>query len=213
MAHALLWTHSMKPHWVAPLLVLLLARSAHATEPWVEASEESSVVEVNVESPTVQARHWYGWQTALVDAASLGLGVGMNALSGDGNAGNGVRAFAVGLTVTGYALGGPVVHAAHGQWGKAAASLGLRLGAPAAGTLAGLAIGSAACPHDDSDVPCYAVGGGLGLLAGLATAIIVDSAVLAYEPEREPAAAQGIRLAPVVIAEHDRWGAGIGGTF
>jgi len=196
------------------MLVLLLARPAQAAQPWLDAGEGTPVVETNAPLPVGQTRHWYGWQTALVDATSLGLGMSMNALSDDGSSGQGIRTFSLGLAVTGYALGGPVTHAGHGQWGKAAASLGLRLGAPAAATLAGLAIGAAACPqHDQSDVPCYAVGGGFGLVAGLVTAIIVDSAVLAYEPEEERLAEQGVRIAPIVIAERNRWGAGLGGTF
>jgi hypothetical protein len=36
-------------------------------------------------------------------------------------------------------------------------------------------------------------------------------AVIAYELERE--AALGIHVAPIIIDERNRWGAGFGGTF
>ena len=108
-------------------------------------------------------------------------------------------------------LGGPVVHAAHEQWGNAGLSLGLRLGAPVVGALGGYLVGSAACPRDDSDVPCSVVGASLGLLGGAATAIILDATLIAYEPERE--AAPSASVVPLVIAERDRWGVGLRGSF
>lgn len=192
----------MKLSWLAPLLVLFVAQSVQAAEPPPIAA---------VESPAPQRRHWYGWQTALVDAASLGLGATVLGLSGN-TGGSSDGNVAGPLIVSSYALGGPTVHAAHGQWAMAGASLGLRLGAPAAGALSGYLVGYAACPHDDqSDVPCSAVGAGFGLIAGAATALIVDSAVLAYEPESDEV--QGVRLTPLIIAQPGRWGAGLGGTF
>ena len=152
-------------------------------------------------------RHWYGWQTLLVDAATVALAATVGTVdSGDRQVENVIA----GMVLVPYALGGPVVHAAHGQWGRAGASLGLRLGAPTVGALGGYLVGSASCARPDtSDVPCAAVGAGLGLLAGGAAAIILDAAVLAYEPEAAP----NLALVPVIIADRDRWGAGLSGTF
>ena len=192
----------MKFRWLAPLLPFFVARAVHAAEPLSESPAES---------PAPQRSEWYGWQTALVDVASLGLGAAVIGLSGNSSSGSGAENVAGVLMVSTFVLGGPVVHAAHGQWGKAGASLGLRLGAPAAGALGGFLAGSASCPHDDGDVPCSAVGAGIGLIAGAATAIIVDAVMIAYEPEQT--ATRGVRVVPVLIAEHDRWGAGLSCAF
>jgi len=199
---ALAATH-MKFQVLPLLLVLLTASSA-----WAANSGDASVIE---SSPP--RRHWYGWQTALVDAASLSLGASVAALSDQGHDSD-VSGAVGGIVVASYVLGGPIVHAAHGQWGTAGASLGLRLGAPVGGALGGLLLGYAVCPrHDDRDVPCSAVTAGVGGFLGFATALVVDSAVLAYEPEPNVNGPQGVRLVPIVIAERNHWGAGIGGSF
>lgn len=192
----------MKFGGLASLVVLLLARSVQAADPPSVSGADSA---------PPQRREWYGWQTVLVDVASLGLGATLTGLRGSGSSGRDVGNIAGVLTVTTFALGGPVVHAAHAQWEKAGASLGLRLGAPIAGALGGFLVGAASCPHDQRDVPCAAIGAGFGLFAGAATAIIVDAAVIAYKPE--PKAALGVRFAPLIIADRDRLGAGFGGIF
>ena len=208
----------MKVLWLASLLVLFVARTVQAAEPLsvsptdpfgVSTADPRSIA--RAESHTSERCDWYGWQTLVVDGASLALGTAAIGLSGSSSSGSEVGNVAGVLTVSALVLGGPIVHAAHGNWEKAGGSLGLRLGAPAAGALGGFLVGSASCPHDDSDVPCSAVGGGIGLIAGAATAIIVDVAVLANEPE--PKAPLSIRFAPIVIAERNRWGAGFSGTF
>lgn len=204
VAYGLLQRRKMKHQWFAsPLVVVVVfvARTLPAAEPPSVSTTES----------TAQRREWYGWQTALADVAALALGATVIGISGNRSGGSDVGSVVGVLTVSSFALGAPAVHAAHGQWEKAGASLGLRLGAPAAGALGGFLVGSASCPHDESDVPCSAIGGGLGLFIGAATAIIVDSAVIAYGPE--PEAALGLRVTPIIIADRDRWGAGFGGAF
>jgi hypothetical protein len=71
-----------------------------------------------------------------------------------------------------YAVGGPILHAAHGEWPRAGVSLGVRVGLP----LATGALGDAICIDDDG-IRCIgsaAVGAALGMLA----AQIIDPAVI-----------------------------------
>lgn len=147
----------------------------------------------------------------VVEGASLALSAAVIGLSDNSSSGSDSGNVVGVLSVSAYVLGGPIVHAAHGNWEKPGGSLGLRLGAPVAGALGGILVGSLACPPNDSDVPCLTVGGSIGLIAGAASAIIVDAAVIANEPE--PKAPVAIRFAPIVIAERNRWGAGFSGSF
>ncbi len=71
-----------------------------------------------------------------------------------------------------YALGGPILHAAHDEWPRAGVSLGVRVGLP----LATGALGDAICV-DDTGIRCIgsaAIGAALGMLA----AQIIDPAVI-----------------------------------
>lgn len=75
--------------------------------------------------------------------------------------------------LAGYALGGPALHAAHGEWPRAGVSLGTRLGLP----LATGAIGDAICVDDTGLLRCVgsaAIGAAIGMLA----AQIIDPAVI-----------------------------------
>jgi hypothetical protein len=142
----------------------------------------------------VTKRRWYGWQTLVMDAVSIGLILA--AL--DDDVGNG--AAIAGLV--GYGFGAPIVHVAHGQPGKAFASLGLRVGAPFVG--ARFCGGIANCTGE----------GGLrdvifGLLSGAAAAITIDAAVIANE-DVEPTAP---RVSPSVGITKDRATFSLGGVF
>jgi hypothetical protein len=87
-----------------------------------------------------------------------------------------------------YALGGPVVHIAHENYGRAAGSLGLRVGGPILG-------GALGCAADDSTGMFGCLGGlALGVFLGTLTAVVVDSAALAYEKVPETTASHGPRL-------------------
>lgn len=72
-----------------------------------------------------------------------------------------------------YALGGPILHAAHDEWPRAGVSLGVRVGLP----LATGAIGDAICVDDTGFLRCIgsaAIGAAIGMLA----AQIIDPAVI-----------------------------------
>lgn len=119
---------------------------------------------------------WYGWQVLLVDGATFVTGTVIAAASDGEAAGTGVA-----IALTGYAIGGPIVHWSNGQVGKGFASLGLRLGAPLVGGLTGLAFGAAMDGGCNAYDGCggAAVGAGLGVIAGGIAAVVIDSAVLA----------------------------------
>jgi len=126
---------------------------------------------------------WYGWQTLLADGAAAGL-VGLAILSPDGNGANvlGTASFVT------YLVGGPIIHWAHGHGAKGWGSLGLRVGLPLGGTLAGFLVGKAVCGDSNGDfIDCPVVYGALGLLGGMVAAPVVDATIVAREPVTPPA--------------------------
>ncbi len=158
---------------------------------------------------------WYGWQTLITDGASLAMLMG--GASANDSAGTWVALS--GLT---YALGGPIVHWAHGNGGKGAASLGLRLGLPVGLGLLGYACGSAISGGKDYGA---AVFGALGFVVGFPAAMAIDSAALAREDvvdEDEPEAQGKVRTVPPraafqvhpdVQTSHTGAQVGVRGTF
>jgi len=117
-------------------------------------------------SPARAEEKWYGYQVAAPDAVGWGF-----VLVGAGSETWG----AVALGVGGIVLGGPIVHAAHGHWGRAGASLGLRIGAPLVGATLGGGLGLAASSggKDALDAIVTAIiGAGVGYVAAAAIDII-----------------------------------------
>ncbi len=153
-------------------------------------------------------RHWYGWQTLLVDAGSL-------VLMPFGGAG----------LVT-YAVGPPFVHAAHGRGGPALASVLMRVGLPLVLGAAGLGLGAAATPSNASNNGVETapfVGALAGLVLGMFGAMAIDDAVIAREPGKSASAprsgaAPGLAVVPWLSfggdVEHSHAGwLGIVGAF
>lgn len=128
---------------------------------------------------------WYGWQTLLTDAASVGLSM---ATAAHGNADG--KSTALGLTSAAfYFLGGPAVHLARGRGKTALADLGLRIGIPlGAGLLAGVIVGASASSNSDCPGCVYEAGFLFGAVIGGVVASGVDAVKLA----REPVAARSI---------------------
>ena len=153
-------------------------------------------------------RHWYGWQTLLVDAGSVAL----MPLAGAG-------------FVT-YAVGPAIVHASHGRGGPALASLLLRISMPLVLAVIGVEIANATTPSNQNGdfSPGPIVGAGYGLLVGVLGAMAIDDAVIAWEPGKPstPATGSGASWSVAVVprltltgdAEHGRAGwMGIVGSF
>jgi hypothetical protein len=149
---------------------------------------------------------WYGWQTILADASAITLAVSSGLMEENQGA-----PVAAGLGV--YLLGAPLIHAMNGQLGKGAGSFGLRLGAPIAGAVGGIALGVATCPPDDglNSAPYCQIGlAALGGLAGIVTASVVDAAVLA---KKEVRPARAVSIAPSVVPTRQGTTFGLAGTF
>jgi hypothetical protein len=81
-----------------------------------------------------------------------------------------------------YGIGAPVVHAVHGNYGRALGSLGLRVIAPIAIGLIGMQLEDCS---DDAFL-CGAAGLVIGGLVGVSGAIAVDAAALAYTTPSAP---------------------------
>ena len=113
---------------------------------------------------------WYGWQTLIGVVAS-------DLVTVFGTAGTSGALIYVGIA--GHVLTGPIVHWAHGHVSKGFASLGLNVGLPGLGMLAGFAIGGGGMASGFYGLAI----GGLGYLAAPA----LDISILAKETVDAPA--------------------------
>jgi hypothetical protein len=151
----------------------------------------------------------YGVYLLIPDLGSLGV-MGTGAAFTD-HAGK----FVVAGLVT-YTVGGPIVHVAHRQYGRAAASLAVRVGMPLVGLLVGDGIQqltSGGDPHpweefDGPPSPWWA----LGLVGGFVGASLVDAQVIAggYRPKRR---VDAVTWAPTARASHAGVSLGVVGQF
>jgi len=152
------------------------------------------------ESGPSERTRWYGLEILTADAGAFALlaGAALAADHSDGLA----EALAVGSLAT-YVVGGPMVHALHGNVGRALGSGALRAGAPIVGAFLGAA--SEDCSGGDF---CGIEGGVIGFAVGVGTAIIIDSALIAHETvEDEPA------VMPVVATSKNGTWLGLSGRF
>lgn len=162
-------------------------------------------------APPKEERKWYGWQTLIVDGATLVTTIALAAPSPQA---------ANGVFWSGYLLGGPIVHWSNGQLGMGFASLGLRVGAPLVLGLTGAALGGASGNSDWDNFSGAYAGAAIGLLAGYVTAVAVDSAVLARKtvkvtPEAEQKSRLKLKWSPTVgyDPKTKMTSLGVGGTF
>jgi hypothetical protein len=114
-----------------------------------------------------------------------------------------------------YALAPPVIHLAHRQPTRAAASAGMRLGFPALGI--GLGVGLASCEprideagQSEHSFGCPLGAALLGAMSGALAAILVDDLLLG-EVEREDATS--VHLAPLVSPRNKAFGLTVAGAF
>jgi hypothetical protein len=139
---------------------------------------------------------WYGWQTLLLDGASIGLML--------------TKSDATGWGVVGYFFAPSIVHFAHRNVGNGFASIGLRIGLPFVGILLGSMASS--CFNGDSNLACDLDAATAGLLLGMAGAITIDAAALAYEqrPRRRSA---GVTVSPLLSLHPGDARVGLAGAF
>ena len=120
----------------------------------------------------------YRWQLMVSDGVSNGL-ILTSASDRLTSSTHGVLAY---LGVASYALGAPILHAAHDDWGTAGLSLGTRVALPAL-----LGWGAhGACMHwggrRGKFLPCYGAAAA-GIIGGVLTAQFLDWTVLDHTDE------------------------------
>lgn len=150
-------------------------------------------------------RTWYGWQTLIVDGASLSsvlLGASLERSSGSGGGA------LVGAGLLGYEFGPGIVHFVHRNPGRGFASFGVRLGMPLAGAFLGASLFS-----NCDGYQCEGDGAGAGFLLGMVGAIAIDAAVFAYDDQRSRAPRAGPRLLPLASLRPGHAWLGIGGEL
>ena len=139
----------------------------------------------------------YNWELAVVDAAAFAAMLGGASMENDPGAA---------LVIIGgatYLLGAPIVHANHGNDGRAAGSLAGRLLVPFAGALAGAAIG-----HEEGGETSVLEGAAYGFAGGMVVTAAIDIASPAtYQVDDDHA---GAWLAPTAGGGFI---AGVGGRF
>jgi hypothetical protein len=175
--------------WLAGIgLVVIWSISARADDNPPEA-----------QSSTVEPRTWYGWQIGAADALVIGA-LSIDVASRSQGASN-----EVGIPcVTAFLVAGPIIHAAHGRWGGAAASVAYRILFPLVGTFSG---GSQQGDWSNR-------GAARGMIAGMIAASLLDVG-LAWRPlfrdQGRPATSPAV--VPVFIPNPSGNAIGLGGTF
>jgi hypothetical protein len=193
-----------------------------ADQPAARLAAGRAIQQADAGAAAAVTSRWYGWQTLIGDGAALAVMLG------------GAAAREPKLLNAGYALfllGPPVVHTAHGNWGRGLASAGIRLAAPPilglGGLYTGIIVGAIAGGGDSDDTFTFAIlggaaGFGLGVLAGYASAVAFDVFMARDKVADQSGAAKGQaplgrsagpRVAPTLAV--DRGGAtlGVAGRF
>ena len=166
---------------IAVALVLISTTMAAHAQPGSHAGPPPAYVQPVPAAPQETRIGYYGWQVLLCDLSSV------IALFGE-------RTTALGMG--GYLVLGPIVHASHGNTGRAWASAGLRLGLP----LLGGVIGGAS--HGSGDALDIMAGMVVGGMAGALGAMIIDSAALGWEQRPVQRERPLVVVPQVSVAEH-----------
>lgn len=159
---------------------------------------------------TEPVRDWYGWQLLINDFVALGS-LGAAAVAGV----EGKTAIAVVVPVAlVYDLGGPTIHWLHGRKSIAGASLGVRIGVPFVGVMAGAAIAGCGNDKGSAATTCRSQGAGYGALFGFAAATAIDAAFLAWDAPRSTAhESAAFRWAPFATPIQGGGTLGVVGSF
>ncbi len=203
--------------WLDFLLVLVVLSFVARTASADERTNDSPPDEIaEVEAPPSPARSWYGYQTLIVDGASL-------------------LTTPVFVGLGGFVLGAPIVHLVHGRPVAAVGSLGLRALLPIGGAFVGqsmagrchdthrqsAASGAERNVGDDLLGPCFMHGFtelAVGAAVGLSVAVAIDAAFLAYDDRAPPKPARSgtprlTSIAPSIDPITRSASVGVGGTF
>lgn len=126
---------------------------------------------------------WYGWQTLATDGGAVLLIVASLSMN-DANRDTPTEALAWGAFGA-YALGAPVVHFAHSNPGRGLGSVAMRVGGPILLGFVGSVLEN--CGNGGGEF-CGLGGALLGATAGIVGAVVVDSAVFAYDDQPDSTA-------------------------
>lgn len=203
------------PQVMAPQVMIVVEQPSTVL---VAPAPAPTAVGARVAPKGKEEEEWYGYQTLLVDAASLGLMIGGAAMAARSRSDTGGYVALTGAA--GYVLGAPIVHWTHGRIGPGFGSLGLRVGMPLGGMFWGALIGAAMDSHHNDSV---GAGAAIGFLGGMAGAILFDAALLAYEKPSERdkeayetaavSAKHPIRWVPTLAPQKEGATIGVSGLF
>jgi len=192
-----------------PAASLALVAVCVAASPAAADGPPSTVAPDTAPPPATRIER-YGTHVALADAAWVASSMILNAAESSSNDADDIL---VALPIFGYALGGPIVHAVHGNSTGAVKSLTARVLLPIAGGFIGYHVMESP-DDDDALIPERAIGAMLGASAGMLGAMILDWAVFAkHEVPAEPGFALRNGLRPDVRLSRDGIALSLGGTF
>ena len=165
---------------------------------------------LSYERRSSETRHWYGWQTLVIDAASFSAGVIVTLRRDEPDRRKRWGGLAGLPYLTGFLIS-PWVHAFHGRWGTALGSLALRALGPGLGTLVGM---SGYCAASGGADRCAGDGAIYGLLGGTLLVAAIDIGLMSHEKaDIERAQGNGAAIAPFVTSVEGGFRAGIAGSL
>src|SRR3954466_148532 len=177
--------HSHGPNGMRPALLFLVLATPMAAAADVVSGEGANIERClggSSRDPEVTRGRWYGWQIIVTEAASV---VAVPVAAGIDSPGLAI------VGISGAILSPAIVHMAHGNPGRGAASVGIHLGMG----LAGLLLGTVIVPDNHNDDVMNLAGPALGLFVSQVVATTIDVASFAYE-EPPSRFAVGALLAP-----------------
>jgi hypothetical protein len=141
-------------------------------------------------------RHWYGLPTLALDGSAYVL------LATAATKEKSAPAL-LPMSLPTYALGGPIVHASRGNWGRAGLSLLTRLGLPVFGAV----VGYGGCSYDQGNCVSSTVS---VAIVGMVVASFIDVVGMSWEPAEPPEAPL---LQPALSLGRDSAWVGASGAF
>jgi hypothetical protein len=157
---------------------------------------------------------WYGDSVLIADLSALGLGALSLAAATSGHSSEDLSLPAGLAALATYVAGGPIIHAARGNYGNMSESIVLRLLTPLGGALVGAGIGAASESGCDGDF-CgigMAIGGIFGFGGGMVLASVLDIAAVSYDARPDPQHPQ-VALVPTVDMRQGGVGMNLVGTW
>jgi hypothetical protein len=191
-----------------------------ATPPATSGDASTSV---SADSSALAKKESYGGTIIITDAVGLGIIAGAAIVSASADDVGTNAAGIMGLGVTTYMFGAPLVHAVHDNVNNGARSLVARLFLPTVGAAVGGLVGALATGNDHKS-PLHESsglfwGGVVGASVGAVAATVIDVVAWAHkdtslgDSQPPPPPPTGLRMRPTFAATPTGTMAGLGGTF